>query len=201
MPEPAGKPARPGTVTMASLLLYALGALALVNAVLSIYAGTLLDKDKIVQIYRDAGMDSATAESAAGFAGVGTYLGGGFYLLLAVAYFVLGAFVGQGKQWARITAWIFGGIAICCGILGAVGNAASSALSGMGGQSGIDQDKMTRDLMELQPSWLAPVSTVLMVLVALAALGVVILLALPPSHPFFRKAEPVWTPPPSFPSA
>ncbi len=186
---------------MASLLLYLLGALVLIYAVLSIYAGTLLDKTKIVEIYRDAGMDSATAESAAGFAAVGSYIGGAFYLLLAIVFFVLGAFVGKGKQWARVTAWVFGGLAICCGILGAIGNAASSALSGMGGQSGIDQDKMTRDLLELQPSWLAPVSTVLMVLTALAAIGVVILLALPPSHPFFRKAEPVWTPPPTFPSA
>ncbi|WP_051105084.1 hypothetical protein [Catelliglobosispora koreensis] len=201
VPEPAGKPARPGTVTMASLLLYLLGALSLVSVGLGAYSASLLTPEKAEAAYKAAGMSATDAEAAAGFASVGGYIGAGFSLLFAILYFVLAVFVGKGAQWARITAWIVGGLAICCGVIGLASQALTNSLSGMGGQAGVDQEKLVRELEALQPSWLGSVTMVLGVISLLAALGVVILLALPPSHPFFRKAEPVWTPPPTFPSA
>lgn len=200
VPGPA-QPAKPGTVSIASFLLYLLGLLSLVSAVLSIYTATLMTAEKVAKIYRDAGMSGADADTAASFASVSGYIGAAISVIVAILYIVSAIFVGQGKQWARILAWVIAGLGICCGILGLASQAASSALSGIGSQPGVDNDKVMKGLTDLEPSWLTPLSLTLGVISLLAAIGVVVLLALPPSHPYFRKTEPVWTPPPSYPGA
>jgi hypothetical protein len=70
----------------------------------------------------------------------------------------------------------------------------------MGSTGDIDQEKITQDTAALIPEWITPVSTVLGVISLCAAIAVVVLLLLPPSNPYFRKPEPVWTPP-SYPPA
>jgi hypothetical protein len=182
-------------------LLYLLGLLSLVSAGLSIYSATLLTSDKVAKVYRDAGLSGADADTAAGFASVASYIGAAIALIIAILYFVVAAFVGKGKQWARITAWVLAGLGICCGIVGLAGAAVSSSLSGMGSQPGVDNDKLTQGMADLQPSWMSATTIGLGVISLIAAIAVVVLLALPPSHPYFRKTEPVWTPPPSYPGA
>lgn len=192
--QPGGQ-ARPGTVSLASVSLYLLMLLSLVSAALSIYAASQLDTDKVVEIYVDNGMDKTAAETAGSIASVAVFAGAAFAIVLAIVYLVLAIFVGKGKQWARITAWVFGGLAICCNGFGAASGALSSSMSGMGSQPGIDQEKINEQMAAMQPSWLAPVSIAMSVAGLILGIALVILLLLPPSHPYFRKQEPVWTPP------
>jgi hypothetical protein len=199
-PPPSGASApaaRPGTVSLATTLLYLLTLLSVISVVLAIYQATFYDKAKIQQIYEDAGMDRATAEGAAVGASVGVYFAAAFALLIAAGYLISAIFVGKGKQWARILTWVWAGLfGVCCGIAGLAGQAATGMLSGMGNTGGIDQAKVQQDIMDLIPGWLNTVTIVLGVISLLSAIAVIILLALPPSNPYFRKQEAQWTPPP-----
>ena len=56
-----------------------------------------------------------------------------------------------------------------------------------------------QDTAALIPDWITPVSTTLGIISLIAAIAIVVLLLLPPSNPYFRKQEPVWTPP-SYPA-
>lgn len=195
VPAPASQP-RPGTVTAASGLLYILAFLSLAIAALSAYSVSLLDAETFQQIYEDAGMSPAEAESAASIATSLAFVGAVPWAVFAVLFLILAIFVGKGRQWARITTWVVAGItALCCFGSGLIGNAAGGMLSGMGGQSGINQDELTRRMQEMQPDWLPGVSAALYGVGLLLALIVIVLLLLPPSNPFFRKPEPQWTPP------
>jgi hypothetical protein len=65
-----------------------------------------------------------------------------------------------------------------------------------GGGNGIDAKALQRNLEDALPGWYMPVSLVLGVISLLAVIGVIVLLALPQSHPFFRKdTTPDWEPP------
>ena len=196
--QPGGSPARPGTVSLASTLLYLMALLSLVSAGLAIYQATFMTKEKLLTIFREGGYATDQAEQAALIAPAVIYGTAAFAVLLAIAYTILAVFVGRGKQWARITTWVVVGLfGICCGLAGVAG-AASNAGGGfgnMGAPSGIDQEKITEETAALVPSWVSPVSTVLGIISLLAAITIVVLLLLPPSNPYFRKQEPVWTPP------
>jgi hypothetical protein len=199
--QPGGRLARPGTVSFARFLLYLLALISLISACLALYQSTFMTKEKLVTIFRDGGYPQDQAEVAANFTPIGIYGAMGFGLLMAIVYVLLAVFVGRGKQWARITTWIVAGIfGACCNLFGVLGSAASSGLSGMGAPSGVDSKKIAEDTAALLPGWMQPVGLALSLVSLLAALGAIILLMLPPSNPYFRKAEPVWTPP-SYPSA
>jgi|SRR5581483_2414256 len=199
--QPGGRPARPGTVSFASLLLYLLALISLISAGLAGYQSTFMTKEKLVEIFRNGGYPQDQADAAATFTPIGLYAAIGFGVLLAIVYLILAIFVNRGKQWARIMTWIVAGLfGACCNLFAVVGSAASSGFSGMGAPSGVDSKKIAEDTAALLPSWMQPVGVVLSLVSLLAALGAVIMLALPPSHPFFRKAEPVWTPP-TYPNA
>jgi len=195
VPEPAGQ-SRPGTVTAASGLLYLLALLSLAITALSAYSVSLLDAETFQQIYEDAGMSPTEAESAANIATSLAYVGAVPWVVFAVLFLILAIFVGRGRQWARITTWVVAGItSLCCFGTGLIGNAAGGMFSGMGGQSGVNQDELTRRLEEMQPGWLPGVSAGLYGVGLLISIIVIVLLLLPPSNPFFRKPEPQWTPP------
>jgi hypothetical protein len=196
VPDPGGQ-SRPGTVTAASGLLYLLALLSLVITALSVYSISQMDASTFQQIYEDSGMSASDAEAAASIATSVAYVGAVPWVVFAILFLIVAIFVGKGKQWARITTWVVAGItSLCCFGFGLIGNAAGTALSGMGGQSGgVNQDELTRKIQDAQPDWLPPVSTAVYGLGLLAALAVIVLLLLPPSHPYFRKPEPQWTPP------
>jgi hypothetical protein len=198
-PPPSGAPApaRPGTVSLATTLLYLLTLLSVISIGMTIYTGTFYDAEKIKQIYVNAGMDSTQAATQATAASVGIYIGAGFALLITVGYLICAIFVGRGKQWARIMSWVWAGLfGICCGAIGLFAQGATSALSSMGGNvGGVDMAKANEEIQNLIPGWVTSVTLVLGIISLLAAIGVVILLALPPSSPFFRKQEAQWTPP------
>lgn len=194
VPAPAGQP-RPGTVTAASGLLYFLALVSLVSVALTVYSASFLDAAKIQAIYEEAGMSASQAETTASAAAIGVYAGAALPLLIGVLYLILGIFVGKGKQWARITTWVVAGIAVCCNAFGLLGTAAGSMLSNMGNTAGFDQQAATEDIEALMPGWLNATSVGLTVVTLIASILVIILLVLPPSHPYFRRPEPQWTPP------
>src|SRR5688572_17928113 len=159
--QPGGSPARPGTVSIASALLYVMALLSLVSAGLAVYQATLATEEKLVTIYKDGGYPADQAEAAAALTPVFAYVGAGFALVLAIAYVVLAMFVGRGKQWARITTWVVVGLfGICCGLVGVAALGAGNSLGNMGAPSGIDQEKIANDSAALLPDWLTPVTTV-----------------------------------------
>lgn len=194
--QPGGSPARPATVNIASILLYLMSLLSLISAGLAVYQASLMSEDKLVTIFKDGGYPADQAEAAAALTPIGSYASAAVSVVVAIAYIVLAVFVGKGKQWARITTWVVVGLfGVCCGLFGAAALGAGNSFSNMGAPGDIDQEKITADTAALLPEWLTPVSTILLIISLLSSIAIVVLLLLPPSNPYFRKQEPVWTPP------
>ncbi|MET8282297.1 hypothetical protein [Micromonospora sp. NPDC005174] len=196
---------RPSTVTISSYLLYLFLACQVISLII-----TLSTIGKTRDVLRDA-YASSTAEGADQVAdfffafGLGSAI---LVLLLAVVLGVLAMFNNQGRNGARITTWIVGGIMVCC----TGGTLLSGAAGGFttGGNSGSDMpsaDEVQRRLDEALPGWITPVSLLLGVISLLALLAALILLALPKSNEFFRKPAAAWEPPtpgasyPAYPQA
>ncbi|GAA1635275.1 hypothetical protein ACFQY4_45185 [Catellatospora bangladeshensis] len=192
-PAPGAGP-RPGTVTASSMLLYLTSALLVLSAALSVYTYSALSASEIEDIYRQGGADPSMAESSAAIVMGAAYGGAVLTVVIAVLFVILGLFVNRGKQWARVTTWVIGGIGLCCCGFGLAGQAMTASLTG-GSAGGIDQEEITKRLSEQMPDWTTGVSIVITVVQLLALLAVIILLALPPSNNFFRKPAPEWTPP------
>jgi hypothetical protein len=120
--------------------------------------------------------------------------------LFAVAYTLLGVFVGKGSNGARITTWVLGGLTACCNGFGAAGSGSGRVgFTGTGGTGDVDgrtADQIARAFEDALPGWYQPVTILLSVVALLLAVAVIILLALPSSNPYFRKPEPLlWQPP------
>ncbi|MBV1852122.1 hypothetical protein [Catellatospora tritici] len=202
-PPPSGYTAppapgsRPGPVTLSAMLLHLVAALLVITAAIQVYTATQIPAGLIEDIYVDAGADREMASSFGSIFTVMFFIIAGVYLLVAIMFVVLGLFTGKGKQWARITAWVFSGLGICCYGCGLVSNGANGMLSGMSGQNtgGIDQSEITARVADITPGWATPVSIALSVIGLLALIAVAVLLALPPSNNFFRKPAPEWVPP------
>jgi hypothetical protein len=199
-PTPAPR-VRPGTVTVAVILLYVAAVLEVVNVIIAI--ATYGDfKDAYAKAYAGTSL-----EGQAGSATITVIASVVIGLILAVIFVVLAILDGRGNRVGRLLTWIFGGIALCC--LG------SSFALGAFGKSAYDNsrktnpdlpsyDQLQQDIRDALPSWYTPVTTILGILVLAAIIVAIILLALPASHPYFRKAEEAqWeppVPPPSGPS-
>ncbi|MEQ4300735.1 hypothetical protein ABNF97_04955 [Plantactinospora sp. B6F1] len=192
MSEPANPAStarpRPGTVTIATYLLYLTAAMLAVTAAVGF--ATL---GAISTAFRDAYAGTA-AEGAEGFAVAVTAFGAVLQLLIAIGLVVLGVLNNQGRNAARIATWVVGGIGVCCTGLGLAGTATSGMSTG-GAEDLPDTAEIQRRLEAEVPSWSEPVTTVLSIIALLALLGAIVLLALPASNEFFRKQPPGWEPP------
>ncbi|MFF5176901.1 hypothetical protein ACFY2Q_02585 [Micromonospora sp. NPDC000316] len=184
---------RPSVVTISSYLLFLFVACQVISLIL-----TLATIGKTRDVLREAYADSSTegADQVAGFFyafGLGSSI---IVLLIAVALGVLAIFNNQGRNGARITTWIVGGIMVCCvgGTL-LTGAAGSFTTTGDAGGDMPTGDEIQRRLDEALPSWITPVSVLLGVISLLALLAALILLALPKANEFFRKASTTWEPP------
>ncbi|MEV1142590.1 hypothetical protein [Micromonospora sp. NPDC049799] len=180
---------RPAVVTISSYLLIFYAVLSVLSLIVAL--STL---SKIQDVYRDAfaGTDAEGAESVATIAGIG---GGVISLLFAVGLVVLALLNMRGKNGARITTWVVGGIAVCCTGVGLAGSAVGNSLGGQNTGNVPSQDEINRRLDEALPSWYEPVTTLLAVLGILSLLAALILLALPKANEFFRKPQQAWEPP------
>jgi hypothetical protein len=192
-PPPPGAPptrVRPGTVTIANLLLLVVAAVYLIGFFVAV---SVIGTMRRVFEEEFAGTD---AEGAAGLA-TAAVTGVSFVnLLIAVGIVVLVVFNSRGSNPARIVTWVLGGIGLCCNGLGLL----SSGLSVSGGtQGGVDQARLEQRLEDALPSWYGGAELTIL-LISVAALAVaLVLLALPPSNEFFRKRAQPFAPPPGYP--
>ncbi|WP_406859039.1 hypothetical protein ABZO31_01810 [Streptomyces sp. HUAS MG47] len=155
-PTLAAAPSRaPGAVFAASYLFAGVAALALVSAV-----GTLFAVPEFRHRRSEEAAEGAAGDLAAygliAFAVV-TILFGGICLLLALLD-------GRGRQGARVTTWVVGGVCVCCDI----------ALLAVG-------------FLDSVP-WYGDLTRIVAGGMLVLALGSLTLLALPASHLYFRAA-------------
>lgn len=193
----AGQNPRPAPVTIASMLLYVTAVLLVLSTALSIFTITSISEAELIDaIMTDPAMTDDIAETTASVAVATVWISAILSLIIALVFVLCGLFVARGKQWARVTSWVFAGIAVlCCGAGSLVGLAAGGLTGG-----NASQDAMTEALSGDMPGWVSTINAgVLPVLWLLIGLAIIILLALPPSNGFFRKPEQQWTPP-TYPS-
>lgn len=191
-PPPPGTPAeRPMVVTVSTWLLWATAALYAISAAIGLaYSGTTADV--LEQAYA-----GTSAEGQEGVGAIGLIVGAVLSLAFAVGFVLLGIFNNQGKNPSRITTWVIGGIALCCGGIGLILN---SVLGGVEVEGGPDPDEIERLLSDALPGWYDAVTWITSIGGILALLTALILLALPAANEFFRKpTEEIFEPPPSYP--
>lgn len=180
---------RPGVVTISSWLLILFAVIQVVSLIL-----TLSTIGTIRNVLRDA--YRGTAAEQAGDLAYGFGIGVGVLtLLLAVGMVVLALLNNRGRNGARITTWVLGGILVCCTGGSLVNNAVGGFTSGGNTGDMPSGAEIQRRLEDALPSWYGPVTTLLGVLGLLALLAALILLALPPANEFFRKPQQAWEPP------
>ncbi|MEW2142911.1 hypothetical protein AB0869_08860 [Micromonospora vinacea] len=183
---------RPSIVSISSYLLFLFLALQVISLIITLstfgktrdalrdaYAGSATDGDQVADVFAVIGIGGAIV-----------------LLLLAVVLGVLALFNNQGRNGARITTWIVGGIMVCCVGGGLLSNAAGGFNTGGGTTGdGPSPEEIQRRLEEALPSWVTPVSLLLGVLSLIALIAALVLLALPKANPFFRKQTAAWEPP------
>lgn len=186
MPAPRS---RPTVVTVSSYLFFLAAAASLVGSLLSLITiGTVRD------VYTELYDDTASAGMENFLVGA-TVVSVVINIVFAVALAILPIYNNRGKQAARITTWVVGGIFLCCNGVGLLGNAATSGMNLDTGNTGAPSaEELESRLSAELPGWFTPISMLLMVLLVLALLGALILLALPAANAYFRKPQPAWDP-------
>ncbi|MGW3889203.1 hypothetical protein ACWD69_10995 [Micromonospora chokoriensis] len=183
---------RPSIVSISSYLLYLFLACQVISLII-----TLSTIGKTRDALRDAYAGS-TVENADQVADVFLAVGVGgaiVLLLLAIVLGVLALFNNQGRNGARITTWIVGGIMVCCSGLGLLSSAGGGFTGGQASGDGPSGEEVQRRIEEALPSWVTPVSLLLGVISLIALITALILLALPKANEFFRKPTAAWEPP------
>ncbi|MET8151903.1 hypothetical protein ACIBSW_37140 [Actinoplanes sp. NPDC049668] len=176
-------------VTVSSYLLYLSAAASIIAAVVSLTTvGTV--RDVYAELYdgtANAGMETFIVGATVGAVVIN--------VLFAGALAILAIYNNRGKQPARISTWVVGGIFLCCNGFGLLGTALSGATGlDTGSTDGPSAKEVEARLSSELPGWVEPVSTLLTVLVVLALLAAVILLALPAANEYFRKPQVAWDP-------
>ncbi|HEU5128914.1 MAG TPA: hypothetical protein VFU12_13070 [Glycomyces sp.] len=190
--QPQGSGQRPMTVTIAVWIMF-LTALALVVTAIAQFAVQGTVKDTVEEQLRsdpalaDAGITASDVSTLVSvvFAGIAVV-----YIVFAVFYVVLGLLDNAGKRPARILTWILAGISLaCCGLGGLIGQLGSgSATYTVNGEE--YDDELTKAIEEATPTWVTALEWISLLLFILGSLAIIILLAMPDSNAFFRKAEP-----------
>jgi hypothetical protein len=186
---------KPSTVKFSVILLYVVAASSLISGLIGLLTYSAYT-DTLTKMYEGTSLEGSASSSTA------TQVGGSIAIsvVLAIIFVVLAILVSRGSRVGRILTWVFGGLALCC--IG--GFTAVGLLFGEAAWNASREQNPTlptyaeyeRQLDAALPSWYGPVSTILGVVTLLALLGAIILLALPASHPYFRKREePLWEPP------
>jgi hypothetical protein len=175
---------RPTTVSTSAYLVYAAAGISLAGSLL-----TLVFVSRILGAYRSALADTGAQgiESVVVFVLVGALV---INLLFAAGLVILAIFNSRGRQGARVTSWVVGGLLVCCSGLGLVGNAANGMVGSTSGTAGGPSEREIQDrLAQALPNWYQPLSTTLSVLMLLTLLAALILLALPASNAYFRAVK------------
>ena len=189
---------RPATVSVSTYLLWATAAISLIGGIVSLTTvGALSDA------YRDLYAGTAAEGTESIVVGASVF-GVVLNILFAAGLVILAIYNNRGRNGARITTWVVGGLMLCCGSFGLLGSAFTNQLSGLestgGANSGPTTAEVEAAMNRALPSWFEPVSTTTSVLSLLAILGAVILLALPASNAFFRRPARGFDPSVPYPS-
>ena len=185
--QPPAPRTRPTAVTVSSYLLYVTAAVSLITAVLS-----LSQLGTITRVYQDA-YAGTSGEGAEAVIVATSVIGVVFNVLFAVGLVILAVFNNRGRQGARITTWVIGGISLCCSGFGLAGTALTNSMNFDTG-NGPSASQVEQRLADALPSWYTATTVILSVVSLLAILGAIILLALPASNAYFRPAQPAWDP-------
>jgi hypothetical protein len=182
--QPPAARMRPGTVTTAGYLLIGIALLSLVGLITALASYPTI-RDVYAEVYKGTPMEQSSGAVAIATLAVSIIS----VLLFGVGTAVLAPFVLKGKQPARIIAWVLCGLVICC----QGGSLASSGVS----SASFGQSRTANgvDVQQFLPGWVRPVELASGGVLVVLAIAVVILLALPASHPFFRKQPEQWAPP------
>jgi hypothetical protein len=186
--QPPAPRMRPTTVTVSSYLLYVTAAVGLISAILS-----LTEVSTISDVYKEA-YSGTTGEGTEAVIVGSTVVGVVINILFAAGLAILAIFNNRGRQGARITTWVIGGISLCCSGFGVAGTALTSSMNLGTSGTGPSSSEVEQRLADALPSWYTPITVILAVISALAILGAIILLALPPSNAYFRPAQAAWDP-------
>lgn len=194
-PQAPAPRTRPATVTVAGLLMLLVALSAVIYLVASVAVlGAMTDA------FEEALIDT-DLEGSGGLLAATTLLSGVVYLLFGLTLAILTIFNNRGRNGARITTWVVGGVALCCGGLSLISLAVPDlGTAGMGDQAnGPDPEELERLLTENLPGWFEPVTIATSVVGVLALAAALLLLALPPSNEFFRKPPEPFEPAPGYP--
>lgn len=171
---------RPGPVSAAVNIQYFLIALGVLSAIFAAVNGDKINAAAKAELERlDASKLQIDAMANIGGSGA---LGLVIAAVSTVVFLLLTIMVAKGKQWARVATWVLSGLGLVFSLLGLLGTLALSADDKLA--------KATEAGMEAAGSWYGPWQTAYLVLSVLGGLAVIILLALPAAHPFFREAQP-----------
>ena len=184
---------RPTTVTVAVILLYVGAGLEVINAIASIASYSAYN-----DAYKTAYAGTSLA-SQSGSAAIQIVVSVVFSLVLAAIFTVLAFLDGRGNRVGRILTWVLGGVALCCtGSAFGLGAFAKSAYDSQRNTNPTlpSYDQLQTSINNALPGWYTPVVTIAGIGVLVSIVVVIVLLALPASHPFFRKSpEAQWEPP------
>jgi xanthine/uracil permease len=188
---PAAPATRPSTVTAAVYLLYLGAAIAVLSALMS-FALMSNFRTALREAYEGTSLESQADAGLFGVIGAAV-----ISLVIGAVLVLLAVFNGKGKNWARITTWVVGGIYLCCIGIGLAFSGLAGNMGGGDNNQGPTPEQVNEAMERNLPGWYQSLSTPLTVVSLLAVLGTIILLALPASNAFFRKKpeEPVWQPP------
>ena len=185
--EPAGR-RRPGTVTAAGyLMLLAAALLVAISVVVFATAGPVVDAARAAYTAPPPKPDQVAAGVRLLFTIVAVV-----FLLVAIGQVILGLFVLRGSKVARILTWVVNGLTVLCfGCLGALalGRTSTSNATGTPNQDGVDPVKFSNAVADAFPSWSGPAFGTLLAVIELALIVTILLLALPSSHPYFRRGR------------
>jgi hypothetical protein len=115
-PPPARGPA-PSTVTTAVRLMFLNAALGIIGVII-----LFATKDTLRNEIRDKNLDKSTTDID-NLVNTAVTIGVVIGIILLVLYVLLAIQVGKGKNWARITTWVFAGL----GVLSALSSLAQTA--------------------------------------------------------------------------
>jgi hypothetical protein len=180
---PAPSAGRPTVVTPAGYLMIAVGVLGVVLAVLPLpYASDASTAAKHAYANAQNGDQLSSAVT------VGIYISLAVDLVGSAGLLLLGFFNLRGSNITRIMTWVLAGLGVlCCGGGTLIGRLAGGMTTA--NTNGVDTKQAQKEIAAAYPSWYEGVQITLTVIAVLGLIAVIILLALPSAHPFFRRRQ------------
>lgn len=185
------KPPRPGVVSAAGYLQFAVFGFALLNAIIGYLVARAIIPDLTDALMTEGAPSNADAEDFANLLAIS--MGVVYFCLLIwpAAFALLGIWTLRGVNGVRITTWILGGIAVLCGLFSVLTSGLQSSLASTNTTGGGEYAWAENvDINALMPGWFEAYSIVSNIVSTGMYAAVVILLLLPKAHEYFRPARP-----------